>query len=122
MKIRYEKQAIKQVHNSIAIAHNIDNNLASVKNTDDKFNKILGRKINEKINSDIDIDINSYWVFIINSSASGSAKQPDATSATIRISKLTKTITENYKNCNYDKERLRQFQSFILKNKLEVQP
>ncbi len=76
--------------------------------------KYIKELIHDKESSNIDTNINGYWVFVHNSSAESNATNGayESTNA-VKVSKLMSVVSDNYASCNYDKERLRLLQEYI---------
>lgn len=85
--------------------------------------KYIKEYIHAKESSIIDTDVNAYWVQLMDSAAAvafESVSPPNESGAAVKISRITGSVTDNYINCNYDKERLRQFQQFARDNGFEI--
>lgn len=81
--------------------------------------KILKEYIHDKESSDIDVTISTYWVRSIDAASQNTSPESvNATSESVAISRIVSSVADNYASCNYDKERLRQFQNWVKDNHL----
>lgn len=86
--------------------------------------KYIKEYIHDKENSAIDVNVDHYWVQLLDSAATStdeSATIPNDSGTDTKISRITTVVTDNYADCNYDKERLHQFQQWALANGFKVE-
>ncbi len=82
--------------------------------------KIVKEYIHDKESSDIDVNINGYWVRGIDAASQNTSPESvNAASESTPISRIVSSVADNYASCNYDKERLRQFQQWAKDNNLD---
>lgn len=132
MSFKAGENAIKLIDNKIS-AKQIERNATAFSKADTANqvesvkivyrDKIVKEYIHVKEKSDIDININDWWVQLMDQSASNSesAQVPNDTSESTSISRVTSVVTSNYADCNYDKNRLRIIQKFLLDNGFVVE-
>ena len=88
--------------------------------------KTVKEYIHVKENSDIDVNINNYWVHILDSSAmpiesSESTINFNVSTESTPISRITTVEAENLLNCQYDKRRLAELQNLLIAQGIEIQ-
>lgn len=88
--------------------------------------KTVKEYIHVKENSDIDVNINNYWVRILDSSAmpiesSESTINFNVSTESTPISRITTVEAENLLNCQYDKRRLVELQNLLIAQGIEIQ-
>ena len=88
--------------------------------------KVIKEYIHEKEKSDSDLPIDSAYVVLIDSASQNTSpefidatSESSANSESIPLTRIVSSVVDNYASCNYDKERLRQFQQWAKDNKFD---
>jgi len=88
--------------------------------------KTVKEYIHVKENSDIDVNINNYWVRVLDYSklpieSSESTIDFNVTTESTSINRIVYVEAENLLNCQYDKKRLAELQKLLIAQGIEIQ-
>lgn len=111
---KYTKQILELTNKNMQLNNELESSLHDVHIRTVYKTKYLKEYIHAKESSDIDANINDYWVHVINASASLSESTESIieSAETTRVSKIASVVVDNYQDCLYDKQRLVAWQNW----------